>query len=121
MTRAKTITECLEAWEFYAKTGTADKSDYLPAREIYGTCFFCEYVVKKRGTTCEKDCPAWGYWTSSNKFGYGSCLADTTTKRRGLFRFWEKAKTKADRQLWAGRIVWMVWLIQQGQRMERGE
>lgn len=108
ITRQESIDGCMKQWEFYAETGTDDKTDYAPALDIRTNCFFCHYVGC---ACCGEKCPGWRYWAS----GEGHCMdaLSNKDKQTSLYKHWERARSKKKRKLWASRIVWMIWQIGQ--------
>lgn len=116
ITKQESIDKCLKQWEFYAETGTDEKSSYLPAKNIHSSCFFCAYIDILNGL-CGVDCPGFKYWAK----GRGHCLDDVDTHNNtqiSLYVSWRHAQTPKERRLWARRIVWMIWLIKQDNNIQ---
>lgn len=113
MTREESVSGCLAQWEFMAKTGTAKKQSYVPARDINNNCFFCEYNLRLDCPPCDR-CPGLDYWAEGDDMGLClNALADGDI-RTSLYYSWRfEATSKKSRKLWAHRIVWMIWLIQE--------
>jgi hypothetical protein len=104
----------MKAWGLYAKTGTDNKGDYKPARLWRNGCCFCEFLGYSN-RDCKRFCPGFNYWVTP-ELGVdssGHCMDNDYNKQISLFKHWERAKTKAERQLWAKRIVWMIWLVKE--------
>lgn len=110
MTLQESVSGCMKHWEFMAETGAEYKWQYTPANNVAANCFFCEY--KKNRGICANTCPGFGYWAK----GTGGCMNSVVRyedPQTSLYEHWLEASTPQERKLWAHRIVWMIWLIQE--------